>query len=64
VLICATGFNACVGAYQTMHIAGRDGMTLHDHWRDWSVPNMGVAVSGFLNMFIILGLELPVRLKQ
>lgn len=59
VLICATGFNAFDGAYRRLHIAGRGGMTLNDRWKDGPVTNMGVAVSGFPNLFMIFGPKSP-----
>jgi cyclohexanone monooxygenase len=58
-LICATGFNAFDGAYRRMHIAGRGGMTLNEHWKNGPVTNMGVAASGFPNLFMILGPKSP-----
>lgn len=59
VLICATGFNAFDGAYRRLHIQGRAGLTLNDHWKNGPTTNMGVAVSGFPNLFMILGPKSP-----
>ena len=59
ILICATGFNAFDGAYRKMHIQGRNGLTLNDHWKNGPTTNMGVAVAGFPNLFLILGPQSP-----
>lgn len=62
VLICATGYNAFDGAYRKLHIQGRNGTTLNQHWGpDVGGPstNMGVAVAGFPNLFMILGPKSP-----
>lgn len=55
VLICATGFDAVDGNYVRTDIRGRNGQTLKDHWSDGPTSYLGVATSGFPNMFMILG---------
>lgn len=59
VLICATGFNAFDGAYRRMHIQGRGELTLNEYWKNGPTTNMGVAVAGFPNLFMILGPKSP-----
>jgi cyclohexanone monooxygenase len=59
VIICATGFDAFDGAYRSMRIEGHGGITLDERWKSGPETNMGVAVSGFPNMFMILGPKSP-----
>lgn len=54
VVILATGFstdNRCA----TEHIVGRDGMTIQEAWRDGMSAHLGTTVSGFPNMFMLMG---------
>jgi cation diffusion facilitator CzcD-associated flavoprotein CzcO len=55
VLICATGFDAVDGNYVRVDIRGRDGETLKEHWSEGPTSYLGMATSGFPNMFMILG---------
>lgn len=55
VLICATGFDAVDGNYVRVNIRGRDGESLKEHWADGPTSYLGMATSGFPNMFMILG---------
>jgi cyclohexanone monooxygenase len=55
VLICATGFDAVDGNYVRVNIRGRDGETLKEHWAGGPTSYLGMATSGFPNMFMILG---------
>ena len=55
VLILATGFDAVDGNYTRVDISGRDGKSLRDHWSDGPTSYLGVATTGFPNMFMILG---------
>ncbi|KAF4914234.1 Cyclohexanone 1,2-monooxygenase [Colletotrichum viniferum] len=59
VLIFATGFDAIEGSYSRVCIAGRDGKTLKDHWRDGLKAYGSIACSGFPNMFLIAGPQGP-----
>jgi cation diffusion facilitator CzcD-associated flavoprotein CzcO len=59
VIICATGFNAFDGAYRKIHIQVRDGLLLNDHWSKGATSNMGVSVSNFPNLLMILGPQSP-----
>ncbi len=54
VVILGTGFqtqNRCAD----IPISGRDGLTIQDAWRDGMVAYLGMTVSGFPNMFMIMG---------
>ena len=55
VLVCATGFDAIEGNYVRVNIQGRDGESLREHWRDGPTSYLGMATSGFPNLFMILG---------
>ena len=55
VLIFATGFDAVDGNYHQMDIRGRGGRTIQQHWKDGPTTYLGVATSGFPNMFMVLG---------
>jgi cyclohexanone monooxygenase len=55
VLVFATGFDAVAGNYHRMDIRGRGGRTVQQQWKDGPVSYLGVATSGFPNMFMILG---------
>lgn len=54
-LVLATGFDAMTGALTAIDIRGREGQSLKDRWKDGAGAYLGVAVSGFPNMFIITG---------
>jgi len=55
VLVCATGFDAVDGNYVRVDIRGRDGQSLKEHWSDGPTSYLGMATSGFPNLFMILG---------
>jgi cation diffusion facilitator CzcD-associated flavoprotein CzcO len=56
ILVFATGFDAVTGPFLRIDIRGRDGLTLKDHWAADGVRTyLGLAVSGFPNMFTITG---------
>lgn len=55
VLVCATGFDAVDGNYRRIALRGRGGQLLQDSWSDGPTSYLGVATSGFPNMFMILG---------
>lgn len=54
-LVIATGFDAMTGALLNVDIRGRDGATLREKWRDGPDSYLGLAVSGFPNLFTITG---------
>jgi len=55
VIVCATGFDAVDGNYLRADIRGRQGLSLREHWNDGPTSYLGMATSGFPNMFMILG---------
>ena len=55
VLVFATGFDAVDGNYVRVDIRGRNGRSVKEHWSDGPTSYLGVATSGFPNMFMILG---------
>lgn len=55
VLVLATGFDAVEGSYRQMDIRGVGGDTLKDHWAEGPRSHLGITVSGFPNLFMILG---------
>ena len=54
VLIWGTGFSA-TDFLRTIRVIGRDGVELHDVWRDGATAYLGIAVPGFPNLFCIYG---------
>jgi cation diffusion facilitator CzcD-associated flavoprotein CzcO len=54
VLIYATGFRATEPLHDT-RVAGRNGVDIHQAWKDRISAYLGVTVSGFPNFFILLG---------
>lgn len=55
VLVLATGFDAMTGALLKPEIRGRGGLLLRDHWSAGPRSYLGIAVSGFPNLFTITG---------
>lgn len=60
VIICATGYDAFDGPYKRINITGRNGLSLKEHWKNGPSTNMGIAVAGFPNMFLIYGPQSPI----
>ncbi len=58
-LILATGFDAFTGPLMAMNITGRDGLRFSDAWADGPQTYLGIAVSGFPNLFMITGPQSP-----
>lgn len=58
-IILATGFDAMTGSVTRIGIAGRNGATIQDRWRDGPSNYLGVAVHGFPNMFNMVGVGGP-----
>ena len=54
VLIYGTGFRATEPLHDT-RLVGRDGLEIHDAWKDRISAYLGATVSGFPNFFILLG---------
>ncbi|MGR8919214.1 MAG: flavin-containing monooxygenase [Gammaproteobacteria bacterium] len=55
MLIFATGFDAVDGNYVKLDLRGRNGETIRDHWKSGPTSYLGMTVSGFPNMFMVLG---------
>ncbi|MGR8950091.1 MAG: flavin-containing monooxygenase [Gammaproteobacteria bacterium] len=55
VLIFATGFDAVDGNYTKLDLRGRNGTSISEHWQDGPTSYLGVTVSNFPNMFMVLG---------
>lgn len=53
-IIYATGFHVIDG-FERLAIVGRDGRKLQDAWRDGVQTYLGITVSGFPNLFFLLG---------
>lgn len=64
VLVYATGFDALTGSLLRPRITGRDGLTLREKWAAGPVTQLGIAVHGFPNMFIIAGPGSPSLLSN
>ena len=54
VLVCATGFDVA-HALSAIRITGLQGRTLADRWAEGPEAYHGIAVSGFPNLFLMLG---------
>jgi cyclohexanone monooxygenase len=54
-IIFATGFDALTGAASRIAIAGRGGLTLRSKWANGPQTYLGLAVSGFPNLFFVTG---------
>ena len=54
VLIWGTGFSA-TDFLKTVRVTGRDGVELHEVWRDGATAYLGIGVPGFPNLFCVYG---------
>jgi cyclohexanone monooxygenase len=54
-VVFATGFDALTGAAARIDITGRGGVTLRDKWADGPETYLGIASSGFPNLFFVTG---------
>jgi len=54
-IIFATGFDAMTGALMAIDVRGSNGASLRERWAAGPRTYLGLAVSGFPNMFIIAG---------
>ena len=54
-IVCATGFAAMTGSFDRIAITGRNGRTLGEKWRAGPRAYLGVATTGFPNLFTITG---------
>src|SRR5690606_10157357 len=55
ILIYATGFDAVTGGFKRIDIRGADGQALVDKWNGGPETYLGMQVSGFPNMFMLVG---------
>jgi len=55
VLVYATGFDAMTGALLRANLTGRNGRRLSDKWAHGPVTYLGLALSGFPNLFTVTG---------
>lgn len=54
-LVFATGFDAMTGTLLRMDVRGRNGACLQDKWNEGPQSFLGLAISGFPNLFTITG---------
>jgi cyclohexanone monooxygenase len=59
VIIFATGFDAMTGPLSKMNVRGVGGKTIAHAWADGPRMHLGIAQSGFPNLFAILGPQGP-----
>ena len=64
IVIFATGFDALTGSLLRPRIEGRGGLTLKEKWANGPVSQLGVGVSGFPNMLIVVGPGSPSLLSN
>ena len=58
-IVYATGFDAMTGALLQVDIRGRGGKRLRDHWANGPRTYLGLAISGFPNLFTVTGPASP-----
>lgn len=58
-LVFATGFDTVTGTLLKLNLRGRNGQTLDDKWKDGPQTYLGLASSGFPNLFMITGPQSP-----
>lgn len=64
-IIYATGFDAMTGALTKMDIRGRNDLSLKEYWSsEGPLTHLGVAVSGFPNLFLVVGPGSPAPLSN
>jgi cyclohexanone monooxygenase len=54
-IVSATGFAAMTGSFDTIAIAGRNGLKLSEKWRAGPRAYLGLTSAGFPNLFMITG---------
>ncbi|MGK2914043.1 MAG: cyclohexanone monooxygenase, partial [Porticoccaceae bacterium] len=54
-IVYATGFDAVTGAFKRIDIRGEDGQALVDKWSGGPETYLGMQVTGFPNMFMLVG---------
>jgi cyclohexanone monooxygenase len=71
IVIFATGFDALTGPLLRLNLVGRDGVELRDKWSEGPRTYLGLATTGFPNLFTITGpgspsvlSNMPVSIEQ
>lgn len=59
IIVLATGFDAVSGGLTSLDIHGTDGRTIGEKWQDGIRTQLGMATSGFPNLFFIYGPQSP-----
>jgi cyclohexanone monooxygenase len=54
-VVLATGFDAMTGTVLRLDLRGRCGLRIQDHWRAGPLNYLGMAISGFPNLFNLVG---------
>lgn len=54
-IIFATGYDALTGPITSMNVRGDSGLTVKEAWAEGARTYLGVAISGFPNLFVITG---------
>ncbi len=55
VIVVATGFDAMTGSLNRMDIVGKNKSLLRDYWADGASSYLGLAISGYPNLFTVTG---------
>ncbi|MES2303779.1 MAG: NAD(P)/FAD-dependent oxidoreductase [Pseudomonadota bacterium] len=55
IIVFATGFDACIGAIKAIDLRGTGDASLREEWETGLRAYLGLAVSGFPNMFTVTG---------
>jgi len=64
VIIAATGYDALTGAMLAIDVKGRGGRSLKEKWSGGAWSNLGLAMEGFPNMFLVAGANGPSALAN
>jgi cyclohexanone monooxygenase len=59
LIVFATGFDAMTGPLVNLNITGTDGRSLREEWQDGPSSYLGLAISGFPNLFTVNGPSSP-----
>lgn len=59
VIVFATGFDAVDGNYRRMDLAGRNGLSIGEAWKENPTSYLGMTTPGFPNWFMVLGPKGP-----
>lgn len=56
VVVLATGFDSFTGSMTNMGLKNKDGVDLRDVWKDGVFTYLGLTISGFPNLYVLLSL--------